>query len=48
MSLTDEQKEDIKALTDRENGLKDSHLRINEIANRIEETTFIVNQSPRG
>ena len=37
--ITPASKEDIKALTDRENGLKDSHLRINEIANRIEETT---------
>lgn len=37
--ITPASKEDIKALTDREKGLKDSHLRINEIANRIEETT---------
>ena len=31
--------ETIKALIDKENGLLDSHLKINEIANRIEETT---------
>ena len=31
--------ETIKALIDRENGLLDSHIKINEIANRIEETT---------
>jgi len=37
--ITPASKEDIKALTDREKGLKDSHLKINEIANRIEETT---------
>ena len=37
--ITPASKEDLKALVDRENGLVDSHLRINEIANRIEETT---------
>lgn len=37
--ITPATKEDIKALVDRENGLKDSHLRIDEIAKRIEETT---------
>lgn len=31
--------ETIKALIDKENGLLDSHVKINEIANRIEETT---------
>ncbi len=37
--ITPASKEDIAALVDKENGLKDSHLKINEIANRIEETT---------
>ena len=37
--ITPASAETIKALTDRENGLLDSHLKINEIAERIEETT---------
>ena len=37
--ITPASAETIKALVDRENGLLDSHLKISEIANRIEETT---------
>ena len=37
--ITPATKEDIQALVDREKGLKDSHLRLEKIAKRIEETT---------